>query len=79
MNIDLKRREEMSIKWIKYPRPGTSVLAGRWLVTVETGATLTTDILQLEGGEWYWPDGSKLADRERVVAVAYVPEPYRPA
>lgn len=68
-----------TITWIEFPRAGTSVLAGNWLATVETGTVLATAILQLDEGQWFWPDGRMLSDRERVVAIAYIPEPYRPS
>lgn len=71
--------QHQSISWIPYPRPGTSLLSGRWLASVELGTTFETEILDLECGQWYWPDGSRLGDREKVVAVAHVPAPYRPA
>lgn len=71
--------QHQSINWIPYPRPGTSLLSGRWLVSVELGTTLETEILELEMGQWYWPDGARLGDREKVVAVAQLPSPYRPA
>lgn len=71
--------QHQSISWIPYPRLGTSLSSGRWLASVELGTTLETEILELEMGQWYWPDGSRLGDREKVVAVAHVPVPYRPA
>lgn len=71
--------QHQSINWIPYPRPGTSLSSGRWMASVELGTTLKTEILELECGQWYWPDGSRLGDREKVVAVAHVPAPYRPA
>ena len=71
--------QHQGISWIPYPRPGTSLSSGRWLASVELGTTLETEILELEMGQWYWPDGSRLGDREKVVAVAHVPVPYRPA
>ena len=71
--------KHQSINWIPYPRPGTSLLSGRWLASVELGTTFETEILELEMGQWYWPDGARLGDREKVVAVAQLPPPYRPA
>ena len=71
--------QHQGISWIPYPRLGTSLSSGRWLASVELGTTLETEILDLEMGQWYWPNGSLLGEREKVVAVAHVPVPYRPA
>lgn len=68
-----------TITWIEFPRAGTSLLAGSWLATVETGTVLATTILQLDDGQWFWPDGTMLFDRDRVVAIAHIPDPYRPS
>jgi len=70
--------KSQSFTWIEYPRLGTSLSSGRWMASIEIGTTLKTDVLELDAGQWYWPDGSRLGDRETVVAVAQVPAPYRP-
>lgn len=69
--------KNQNFTWIEYPRIGTSLSSGRWMASVQIGTTLKAEILDLESGQWYWPDGSRLSDREKVVAVAYVPEPYQ--
>ena len=71
----------MGIKWIEFPRMGTSVEAGKWLCTVRTGHTLGVEVLELDqnswlgSGSWFRHGGERLTDRERVIAIAYMPEP----
>jgi hypothetical protein len=47
------------------------------MATVQAGTVLQTAILDVQDGIWYWPDGTGLGDREHVIAIAYVPEPYQ--
>lgn len=65
----------MSIKWIPFPRAGTSVESGKWLCTVKTGHTLGVEVLELDDGVWYRNGAEWLTDREQVIGIAYVPEP----
>ena len=71
----------MSIKWIPFPRIGTTVALGKWLCTVETGHTLNVEILELDqnswngSGAWFRSGGERLTKREKVIGIAYVPEP----
>ena len=65
----------MSINWIEYPRPGTSVGEGRWLCTVFTPRRSRVEFLNLIDGDWYFDDDQPLT-RAKVIAIAYVPEPY---
>lgn len=72
----------MGIKWIPHPRAGTSVLPGRWMCTVASGRTRKVEVLDLEGvsfngsGDWFRHGGDPLSARERVVAIAHVPDPW---
>ena len=65
----------MGVKWIEFPRPGTPVEAGKWLCTVRTGHTVGVEVLELDQNSWFRHGGERLTDRERVIAIAYVPEP----
>jgi hypothetical protein len=71
----------VSIRWIPFPRTGTSVEAGKWLCTVKTGHTLSVEILELDSaswlgsGDWFRHGGEKLSRREKVVAISYLPDP----
>lgn len=65
------------MSWIPYPRPGTSVLDGTWLCTVERASGPEVRVLRLKNGEWQNRDGSPLSRREQVTAIDYMPKPYR--
>lgn len=63
-----------AVNWWPANRPGTTLLNGPWLCTVETGTTKKVEILDREDGEWFRGD-DHLTERERVTHVAYVPQP----
>jgi hypothetical protein len=65
----------MSIKWIPFPRAGTSVEPGKWLCTVKTGHTLGVEVLDLDDGVWYRNGAEWLTDREQVIGIAHIPDP----
>lgn len=67
----------MSVQWIPFPRPGTSVLPGRWLCTIQSrdGAK----VLPLDLGDdfiWRHVHGLALRSDELVTAVAFMPAAY---
>lgn len=72
------------IHWIPFPRAGTTVMPGRWLCTVQSGHNRRVEPLRLmdsahsSHGDWRRQDGSKVGPRRRVIAIAHMPEAYKP-
>lgn len=63
------------MNWIPFPRLGTHFGDGTWLCTVEKAGGRSVEILDLEGGVWFRRGVELKARRERVIAVAHMPEP----
>lgn len=66
----------MSVRWIPFPLPGTSVLPGRWLCTIQSRDGKTVLPMDLDKGAWRHVHGRATRRDEVVTAIAHMPEPY---
>ena len=64
----------MTVRWIEFPRPGTTVLDGRWMVTVWNDAGNFVTFADFKHGRWLDDHGEELDGI--VIAIAHAPKPY---